>query len=100
MVRKVGVSIINQSQVYMVVGGIKLTSPTWWEFQYLQNGSKITVVCIPGWGARLLSLGYTISSLDHQFLLCLHSLLADEYLLEPLHWNSGRSWRLNEAYFL
>ena len=60
----------------MFVGGIKLTSPTWWEFQYLQNSSKITVVCIPGWGARLLSLGYTIASLDHQFLLCLHPLLA------------------------
>ena len=75
-----GVSIINllanQSGVYVLVGGIKLSSPTWWGFQYLRNSSKINVVCIPWWGARMLPQGNTVASLDHQFLLCLHPLLA------------------------
>ena len=30
----------NWSGVYMLVGSIQLTSPTWWGFQNLQNSSK------------------------------------------------------------
>ena len=30
----------NRSGVYMLVGSILVTSPTWWESQYLQDSSK------------------------------------------------------------
>ena len=35
----------NPFGVYMLVGSIQLTSLTWWEFQYLQNSSKI-LLCV------------------------------------------------------
>ena len=31
----------NWPDVFVLVGSMKLTSPTWWEFQYLQDSSKI-----------------------------------------------------------
>ena len=30
----------SESGVYVLVGSVQLTSPTWWGFQYLQNSSK------------------------------------------------------------
>ena len=31
----------NWSRVYVLVANMQLTSSTWWEFQYLQNSSRI-----------------------------------------------------------
>ena len=37
----------HQSGVYVLMGSIQLTSPTWWGFQYLQNSSKdMTILSI------------------------------------------------------
>ena len=47
--------------VYMLVGSMQATSPTWWGFQYLQNSSKdVTILSIDltlfnGWSIVLLS---------------------------------------------
>ena len=84
----------------MLVVSIQLTSPTWWGFQDLQNSSKI-LLCVSLEGepgpcpkAALLFL-LTVPP------LCLHPLpsLISNCLNLPLG-TQGRSWRLNEAYFL
>ena len=54
--------------VYGLVGIMLLISPTWWRFQYLQNGSKI-VMCIPWGGTRTLVQGWTIVSFDNPSLI-------------------------------
>ena len=68
----------NLSGVYFLVGSMPLTSPTWWEFQYLHNSSQ-TVLCaslevVPGPcpKASLLFL-YAVSPLSGHLLLSLIS---------------------------
>ena len=51
-----------QSGIPELEGGTQLTSPMWWRFQYLQNSSKIIVMCIPWRGAGTLPQGCTIVS--------------------------------------
>ena len=91
----------SQAGIYMLMGIIQLTSPNWWvSFQYLQNSSKI-LICI-----------YTLRGnqdpdprLHYCFLIALALSL---HPLSPLIRSclnlsfgmKGRSWRLNEAYFL
>ena len=81
------------------VGSMQLTSPTWRGFQYLQNSSK-TLRVYPLRGDR-----QPAPRLHYCFLtappLSLHPLpsLISNCLNLPVG-TQGRSWRLNEAYFL
>ena len=60
----------NYTGVYALMGNISLISPTWQEFQYLQNSSKV-LLCVSlveesGLAPRLLLLFLlTVSPLSH-----------------------------------
>ena len=86
----------NRSGVYVLVGSTQLTSPTWWGLQCLQNSSKV-LLCVSLEGepgpcpkAALLFLltapPLSPGPLPSRISICLNL--------------QGRSWRLNEAYFL
>ena len=90
----------NQSRVYKLVSNIPLTSPTEWGFQSLQNSLKMLYVSLEGGTRTLPPKLYNCSFL--LLLPCLHMpppSLINKYLNLPLG-AQGRSWRLNEAYFL
>ena len=66
-----------------------------------------TAVCLPQWGTRTLPQGCTAVSLDCSSLIstsppfALHHLLSlISFRLNLLFRIEGRSWRLNEGYFL
>ena len=40
-VKQMGVNVFNLSGVFVLLGSMQLTSPTWLGFQYPQNSSKI-----------------------------------------------------------
>ena len=89
----------NHSGVYVLVGSIQLASPTWWGFQYLQNSSK-TLLCISlrrnqDPAPRLHCCFLTVPPLS---LHPLPSLISN--CLNLPFGTQGRSWRLNEDYFL
>ena len=79
----------NWSGVYVLVGSIQLTSPTWWEFQYLQNSSKI-LFCISLEGEPGPCPKAVLLFLDYSSLVSASSPFPNLELFELAHWNSGK----------
>ena len=78
----------NWSAVYMLVGSIQLTPPSWWACQYLQNSSKILFICLKGEPGPCLKAALLF--LDCSSLVSSSPRFPDYQLFEPALWNSGK----------
>ena len=86
----------NQSGVYMLVGSIQLTSPTWWGFQYLQNSPKILLcVSLDGERGPCPKAALLFVFFDCFYLVSSSPTFPDYQLFEPARWRSRRlKWSL------